>query len=357
MYGTRIIILFILLCISCTQYQKREASNVEIEFLGFKKADVHTESHFRGISVVDSLVVWVSGSKGTYLRTVDGGKSWKVDSVPEYSEYDFRDVEAFDAQTALLMAAGRPAVILKTIDGGENWTKGYYDNRDGIFLNAMAFWDRAEGIAVGDPIDGRFLLLTTQNGGESWTEMIPESRPEAFEGEYQFAASGTAINVARKKHAWFGTGGSKARIFYSKDKGKTWNGSEALIMSGTPSSGVFSLFFTGNKNGWAVGGDYTREDSIDLNSIVTLDGGNTWQLSSDLPSGFRSCVLQLKPAGTKVLICTGPSGTDYSLDQGNSWIHMESPGYHTMDVGKYGMTVWAAGGNGRVGKLEYRVQR
>ena len=100
MSGIRFIILVTLLSVSCTQFQKREAGNVEIEFLGFKKADVQTESHFRGISVVDSFVVWVSGSKGTYLRTIDGGKSWKVDSVAKYSEYDFRDVESIDAQTA-----------------------------------------------------------------------------------------------------------------------------------------------------------------------------------------------------------------------------------------------------------------
>jgi photosystem II stability/assembly factor-like uncharacterized protein len=354
MSSIRIIIL-VLVCLSSCQSVKQDNTGFEIQPSGFSEADIDTESHFRGISVVDSLVIWVSGSNGTVLRTVDGGRSWDVISVPGFAAYDFRDIEAFDDLTAIIMSAGRPAILLKTQDGGENWETGYSDDREGIFLNSMSFWNETFGIVVGDPIEDQFFILTTSDGGEEWAEMDRSKRPEAFRGEYQFAASGTAITVAGENHTWFGTGGTRARIFYSHDRGQSWKESDVPLTSGVPSAGVFSLFFSDEQNGWAVGGDYTREDSIDLNSCFTRDGGITWQLSEDLPNGFRSCVLQIRPGGYEIMICTGPSGTDYSLNNGMDWVSLESPGYHTMDVGKDGLTVWAAGANGRVGKLEYTV--
>jgi photosystem II stability/assembly factor-like uncharacterized protein len=349
--------IFMIIACSCNPTDRKAAIPDNIPLLGFEPVEIQATANFRGISVVDSSVVWVSGSRGTYLRTIDGGTSWSVDSVSGYTYFDFRDIEAFDANTAVMMSAGKPAIILRTDNGGEKWSTCYYDDREGIFLNSLAFWDREEGLAVGDPIDGRFLILTTQDGGETWTEIIPESRPEAYEGEYLFAASGTALTVADNRYAWFGTGGSTSRVFFSKDNGMNWHGSGAPMISGTPSSGIFSLCFADRKNGWAVGGDYTREEGIDRNAILSWNGGKTWQLVHESPSGYRSCILQFSAFGMKILLCTGPSGTDYSVDQGVSWTFLESPGYHTMDVGKNGTTVWGAGADGRIGKLEYSVTR
>jgi len=353
----RILLISLIILSSCDTTNHKSPDPDNLNLSGFEPVEIETGAHFRGISVVDSLVVWISGSGGTYLRTVDGGVSWHVDSVPGYTGLDFRDIEGFDANRAVMMSAGRPGIILKTENGGESWFTCYYNELEGIFLNSIAFWNREEGLAVGDPMNGRFLILTTRNGGETWTEIIPESRPEAAEGEYLFAASGTALAVADKKYAWFGTGGSYSRIFFSKDHGLSWQESDAPMISGNPSSGIFSLCFADKKNGWAVGGDYTREEQNDRNAILTWNGGKTWQLVNEFPSGFRSSILQFSPFGMKILLCTGPSGTDYSVNHGASWIHLESPGYHTMDAGNRGETVWAAGTDGRVGKLIYTLNR
>jgi photosystem II stability/assembly factor-like uncharacterized protein len=351
-----LIILLIIFC-SCNQTKQKSLDTNDLKLYGFEPVEIQTTAHFRGISVVDSLVVWISGSQGTFVRTVDGGVTWLVDSVPGYTGLDFRDIEAFDAHTAVMMSAGRPGMILKTDNGGESWSTGYYNDLEGIFLNSIAFWNGEEGLAVGDPMDGRFLILTTRNGGETWTETIPESRPEAAEGEYLFAASGTALAVVDKRHAWFGTGGAFSRVFFTKDNGVSWQQSEAPMISGNSSSGIFSLYFADKKNGWAVGGDYTREEYVDRNAILSRNGGKTWQLANQFPSGFRSSVLQCSLFGEKILLCTGPSGTDYSANHGTSWICLESPGYHAMDVDTRGETVWAAGANGRVGRLKYSVTR
>jgi len=73
-----------------------------------------THSSFRGLSVVSDKVIWVSGSNGTMGKSVDGGANWEWIVVPGYEKRDFRDIEAFDEKTAIIMAIAAPAVILKT---------------------------------------------------------------------------------------------------------------------------------------------------------------------------------------------------------------------------------------------------
>ena len=142
-----------------------------------------TEASLRGLSVVGSQVAWASGAGGTVLRTVDGGATWQNVSVPGWEKYDFRDIEAFDAQTAVVISIARPAKIYKTSDGGQNWTEQYSNDAPGIFFDAMGFWDADNGIAVGDPIEGKFVLITTDNRGQSWRPLPPENIPPARAGE------------------------------------------------------------------------------------------------------------------------------------------------------------------------------
>ncbi len=107
--------LFVIIVSSCNQTNQKTVNPDDLKLSGFDIAELQTTANFRGISVVDSFIVWVSGSGGTYVRTVDGGNSWNVDSVPGHTDYDFRDIEAFDANTAVMMSAGRPAIIMKTV--------------------------------------------------------------------------------------------------------------------------------------------------------------------------------------------------------------------------------------------------
>ena len=326
-----------------------------IEPSGFETAEIPANSHFRGISVVDSLVTWISGSQGAYLRTIDGGSRWMVNTVSGYTAFDFRDIEAFDGNNAIIMGIGSPGVILKTTNGGETWVECFRDDREEMFLNSIEFWNESSGICIGDPIDGSFYIIRTDDSGSSWKEIPFNNRPEAEKGEYLFAASGSCLALTGERMAWIGSGGNNARIFYSQDKGMTWKGTETPMISGISSAGIFSVYFSDDLNGWAVGGDYTKESEADRNFIISNDGGNSWYLASNLPGGFRSSICEIAGIGQKILLCTGPAGTDYSSNQGNSWISLDSLGYHAMDVGKDGKTVWAAGANGKIGKLHYSM--
>src|SRR6476660_1326733 len=115
-----------------------------------------TKTSLRGLSVVNDNVVWVSGSNGTIGKTTNGGKTWKWIAVKGFEKNDFRDIEAFDATTAVIMSVAEPGYILKTNDGGDSWKVVYENKTKGMFLDAMEFWNEQSGTVVGDPVDGRF---------------------------------------------------------------------------------------------------------------------------------------------------------------------------------------------------------
>jgi photosystem II stability/assembly factor-like uncharacterized protein len=316
-----------------------------------------TEVRLRGVSAVSRSVAWASGDKGTYARTTDGGKTWVAGVVPGASELDFRDVDAFSADTAYLLSIGEgeKSRIYKTTDGGKTWALQFRNSRPEAFFDAMAFWDSEHGIAVSDPVGGRFLIITTSDGGRTWKEMPADGMPAALAGEGAFAASGTCITVQGKRNVWFGTGGPEgARIFSSIDGGRTWAVTKTPMSSGR-SAGIFSVTFWNARQGVAVGGDYTKEREAKDNVAVTSDGGRTWSLiKGEGPDGYRSCVVFMPGSGKPKLVAVGPSGSDYSTDGGRSWMPLSVDGYHSASFASslYG---WAVGERGRVAR--YAIPR
>src|SRR6476660_6387156 len=84
-----------------------------------------TNTSLRGLSVVNDNVIWVSGSHGTVGKSLNSGKKWNWMTVKGFETKEFRDIEAFDANTAIIMAVDSPAYILKTTDGGVTWKVVY----------------------------------------------------------------------------------------------------------------------------------------------------------------------------------------------------------------------------------------
>jgi photosystem II stability/assembly factor-like uncharacterized protein len=232
----------------------------------------NTTSSLRGLRVVSPAVVWASGTKGTFLTTTDGGIHWRSAVVPGAEALDFRDVEAFDADHAYLLASGEGANsrVYETVDAGGHWNLLWTNPDPKGFLDALAFWDKSHAILLGDPVDGHFVMLTTADAGKTWQG---QRTPAALEGEGAFAASGTSILTRGTKDAWFATGGpAGARVFRTHNGGRTWSVAETPL-GGTKSAGIFSLAFTNSKHGVAVGGDYQKPDATERTSAVTRDGG------------------------------------------------------------------------------------
>lgn len=313
-----------------------------------------TSVRFRGVSAVNSKIAWASGERGTFARTIDGGATWRAGVVPGAAELDFRDVDAFDENTAYLLAIGpgERSRIYKTTDGGQKWSLQFTNSNPKAFFDAMAFWDRDHGIAISDPADGRFLIITTQDGGATWRQMPAAGMPPALSGEGAFAASGTCITVQGKNNVWFGTGGAaQARVFRSTDRGKTWAVSPTPLASGRPPAGVFSIAFKDGKNGVVVGGDYEREADATANVAVTTNGGRTWELmTTSRPNGYRSSVAYVPGTSGPTLVAVGPSGTDYSLDDGRTWSTIGQPGFHSASFAGATAAGWAVGEKGLIAK-------
>jgi photosystem II stability/assembly factor-like uncharacterized protein len=298
-------------------------------------------SSIRGLSIVDDRVAWLSGSKGTVGTTVDGGKTWAWSQVKGFEQIDFRDIEAFSDKEAIIMSSGTPAVILKTIDGGANWLVTYQNNDKAFFLDAMEFDGHNNGIILGDPINRKFLILQTFNGGKNWTPA--KNPPTALPNEAAFAASGTCLRKYKTAFIMV-TGGSNARMITLtkrfKNRPHSWN---IPILHGKASQGAFSIAF-GHKQGIIVGGDYSNDSRTD--SVAVYMHNASMHLSAQQPSGYQSCVENIKE---NVYLSTGTPGSSLTNDGGKTWHKIDAVSYNVCRKAKHGSLILLAGDDGKIG--------
>ncbi len=321
----------------------------------WQKQASNTEASFRSVCAVTNKIVWIGGSKGTFLRTIDGGKTWETNQVKGAETLDFRDVHAFDANVAILMSAGEAekgnAKFYRTTDGGKSWEIVYQTTQKGVFFDGIDFWDKQNGMAFSDPIDGKFFILKTKDGGKTWLPINPANIPTIQENEAAFAASGTSMITVGRENAYICTGGGEfAQIYKTENQGENWS----IVRTNMPAgktNGLFGLRFWNNKSGMAVGGDYQEVSKSVPNVLLTSDGGKTWQNAPrTTPVGLKEGVAVYR---NKILIVVGPSGTCYSKDFGKSWVEIDKTAFHAISISGDG--VWAVGGKGIVGKLNLKI--
>jgi photosystem II stability/assembly factor-like uncharacterized protein len=311
-------------------------------------------TNLRGISAVHSVdqasgtAVWASGTNGVILRSEDGGKNWKRLHVKDGDTLDFRGIRAFNELTAYAISIGEgdKSRIYKTNDGGETWVMQYTDKRPAFFLDDIVCFSQTHCFALGDPIDGKFEIVSTEDG-TNWKELPRENMPAIIPGEGAFAASGTSLALYGTSDIYFGTGGgATARVFHSADLGKTWTVVDTPLAAGNASSGVFSVLRVKNAV-IAVGGDYRVVGGKAGLAAYSTDGGATWKLSSTQPGGFRSGVANVDD---KMLVSVGPNGGDVSYDMGVTWTPTGAINLNAVTVAP-DKNVWAVGAKGTIASL------
>ena len=313
-----------------------------------------TTALLQAISVVDDKVVWVSGHAGTWARTVDGGKTWTPGRVPGADTLQFRDVQAFSADEAFLMAAGPDEMsrVYHTADGGKNWTLQLQNRIPKAFYDCFAFWDRTHGVLLSDQVDGRTVMLETTDG-ETWSQLAPTRIPSPAGTEGGFAASGTCLITLGSKLGWVATGaGTAARVFLTTDRGNQWTPVTTPIAAGA-SAGLTTVAFRDERHGTVLGGDVAKnDDTTSMNVAITGDGGRTWKTAGRVPfpgAVFGSAyVTELRPA---VLVAVGPGGMARSEDDGRHWLRIDTLAYWSVGFGR-GTTGWAVGPKGRITRID-----
>jgi len=308
-----------------------------------------SSARLRGLSAVSANVAWASGSQGTVLRTVDRGATWQQVGPPGTATLQFRDIEAFNADRAVILSIGpgSDSRIYVTSDAGQHWTLAFVNDDPNAFYDCMTFFDDRRGLALSDPPDGiKFRILSTSDGGQNWHVVDPAGMPPALPGEFAFAASGQCITSNHGHRAWFGTGGAaQARVFRSDNRGRTWSVSATPMNSG-PSAGIFALAFRSQQHGLAVGGDFLLPTASPDNFALTRDGGSSWLLVPGAPAEYRSGATWVNGL---IAIAVGPTGSDASFDHGRSWHGFDDGSFDTVDCA-HG-ACWASGEQGRAAYL------
>jgi len=344
-----------------------------------------TTALLQAVSPVSEDVVWVSGHEGTWVRSVDGGATWSAYVMAGEETLQFRDVEAFDDATAYLMSAGSGELsrIYRTDDGGEGWTLQYTATHPDAFLDCMAFWDRDRGLVYGDAVDGVPFLLSTEDGGATWTRVPAEALPAAPEGEGGFAASGTCLVTGPEGKAWVAMGnGERARTLRTSDWGGSWEVVDVPVVGGTGAGLTTIRMDAAGRRGVALGGVIGGDTLRTENVAVTEDGGASWapggapamagpiygsalvaapggqggeqaragDEASRIPGGAAGTDLAARPL---ISVAVGPGGMDWSRDLGRSWVSADTLTYWAVAFASPARG-WAVGPGGRIVGLAIR---
>ncbi len=343
------LLLMVMLLFSCGKKEAnvpRNISEVKIETLLEDSL-----LSIRAIEILNDKSLAFASNKGVFGLYSSKRELWQK-SVQKYDSVDlhFRAV-THTSGDFFMLSIDNPALLYKTGSHGK-MELVYKEAKEGVFYDSMTFWNDEEGIAIGDPTDGCMSIIITRDSGNIWKKISCNDLPKAKSGEAAFAASDTNIAIVGNK-IWVATGGKASRVLYSPDKGKTWQVFDTPIIQGKETTGMYSIDFYDELNGFAIGGDYTKPDNNNANKMRTNDGGKTWEIVADGKApGYRSCVQYIPNRRGEELVVVGFKGIDYSNDSGESWKHLSDEGFYTIRF--LNDSVAYTAGKGRISKLTFR---
>ncbi len=295
------------------EYQVRESVSTEMKEFSIPGTTI------RALEVLNDATVWFAGSKGKWGYSVDNGVNWTIEVLEhEGKKPNFRSISVQENGDVFLVAVSEPAAVFKSSDQGQNWTLVHEGPNEDSFFDAVEFWDKDNGMLLGDPENKCFYIALTSDGGDTWNRVDCTNIPPSLADEYPFAASNTNIALSGS-HAWFGTGGkSKARVYHSADRGATWEVFNTPIVSGQGMTGIYSIDFHNDLEGIIAGGNWDLVAENTQNIAYTKDGGKTWNLMVDGSNdGYVSCVQFIPNSEGKELFLLkgramdGPSSMSY----------------------------------------------
>lgn len=321
--------LFFIISLILIACNSKEDKSGRIHFTEVEITDLMQDSvSIRAIEVMGEDLAF-AGSNGIYGIYNSVQKNVRINQQQFNSIYpEFRAV-ASTSEDFFMLSISNPALLYKTGDTGQ-MELVYKEENEKVFYDSMTFWNDKDGIAMGDPVENCLSIIITRDGGNTWNKLSCEILPETAEGEAAFAASNSNIAVAGEK-AWIISGGVRSRIFYTPDRGRSWEVFELPIVEGETTTGAYTIDFYDQEKGIVFGGDYTDPEMNTANKAITNDGGKTWNLISDGSGpGYKSSVRYVPGGGGQEVVAVGFSGISYSTDGGHSWEDLSKEGFYTI---------------------------
>ncbi|PTM04821.1 MAG: hypothetical protein DA405_06055 [Bacteroidetes bacterium] len=314
-----------------------------------EKFSLSTEAGFRGISAVSDDICWFSGAEGQVYR-VEATNNLTINCSPTgFSESDFRDIHAFSASKAIILSAGLPAVMLLTEDGGESWREVYRNETEGIFFDALDFWDDQRGLAFSDATGQALPIIETKDGGKTWQAIDPALIPPSHFNQGGFAASGTSLKTYGKGQAIIGLGGKESTIYITQDFGRSWHRAFTPIDQGTDSKGIFSFSFIDEKRILVGGGDYKGDSLSDECISISENGGYSWKVSQEsrisLAGKYISNIIAIDE---KQWLAHSRYGAYFTEDAGRNWQSFPFK-YYSGSLGEN--YIWLSGPKGDLARV------
>ena len=341
----RSLLLFcaIILFFSC----KQEYLVRSIESVNIQEFDMDSTS-IRAIIGINKEEAIFAGSRGDIGLTQDGGKTWSIENITYQDSIKphFRSI-AKTSNSVFALSIANPALLYKISAGKQKIV--YKEAHEKVFYDAMTFLDDSTGIAIGDPIDGCTSIIMTHDGGNTWSKIDCSKLPKVKDGEASFAASNTNIAVVNNT-IWVVTGGTKARVLKSSDKGASWKIFDTPIIQGDGPQGIYSVDFYDENNGIIIGGDYSKPTENIANKAITNDGGKTWTVVANGKNpNYKSCIQYIPGTNGKEIIAVGKTGVSFSNDKGLTWKDISTDSYYAIYFVDNN-TAWLSG-HQKIGKL------
>ncbi|MEQ1692381.1 MAG: hypothetical protein ABMA00_13905 [Gemmatimonas sp.] len=332
-----------------------QSASATVDLPRLSEQQSNTTQLIQSVHAVNDRVVWASGHGGVVLRTLDGGTTWTLRPTPAGDSIQFRDVHALNADTAWIMSAGNGTAsrIYRTLNGGASWTLQFINPDTAAFYDCLAFLDSKTGVAYSDASNKRTMILRTEDAGTTWGLLAPNAVPAPLPGEGAFASSGLCVVAPDANTAFIATGSPGARLFRSRDAGKTWIVENTPFVRG-PVAGLTGMAFKDPMRGIVVGANIERLRGDTSRSVVgvTDDAGRTWTMRSRPPlPGALSGIAWVPGAGDDVAVAVGFGGAFVTPDAGRTWRAISDQLF--TGVAAVGRTAWIAGGGGRITRLDW----
>ena len=269
--------------------------------------------------LVDNKKLWYSANNSSFgFISLNSPEKFETKINIENDKIEFRSI-AQTSKYIFILSVANPALLYRISKEDLKWELVYQENHEKVFYDSIRFFNDKEGIAIGDPTENCPSMIKTIDGGETWQKISCDKLPKFADGEAFFAASNTNLIIKNNK-VWMVSGGKKSRVFYSENKGNTWETFETPIVQGQTMTGSFTADFYDQNIGFIAGGNYEKLEQNFQNKAITNDGGKTWQLIAENKGfGYASCLQYVPNSNGKEIVVVGATGIFYSGDAGKNW--------------------------------------